>query len=324
MSFSKYIETKIQPPHANISISAYKEKLEADLSSLVIKPNQQLIEAKRNIVNLKEVSKILSELKYPLIDEFNMAIRTADTKKVNHAHLIFRKWTEYSKPDSQLVDRIEEILFQYESNLFTKVFGPEQADEVAISSLAESKATLEHIAQKIDLAISSLSHWGNYSVVVEAVNPENGWIVSEAKIIIGDTFKAEFFIADTPLGLKTKSLKKEGLPPSMEADVEALLNKLNANPKYSKILTLYMTRPITDRRYFEMIKRDLSLGIQTVLPNHVLLTTMPFSEDQDVWKIKIEEKYLCEHLHEGDYKEFHLIGDEAPIKWIEQFRKANS
>lgn len=323
MSFTKYLETKSRPK-TNVILDAYKEKLQADLSSLVIKPDIQLNEAKKNIVNIYEVSKILSELKYPLINEFNMAVRTGDSKKAHHAHMTFRKWTEYSNVDRKLSDRIETIMFQYQVGLFNGEFGPEQADEVVKSSLAESQAILENFEKQIDLAISSLRRWGNHSVSLEAISPETGWVISEAKVILGESFKAEFTITNTPLGLKVGDLKKEEIPASLEADALALMQKLNTNPKYNKILTLYMTRPVTDRRYFEMTKRDLSLGIKTGLPNHVVLTTMPMSENQDVWKVKIEEKYLREHLCEGDYKEYYIIGDDAPIKWIEQYRKANT
>lgn len=324
MSFSKYLETKSRP-EISVILDAYKEKLQADLSGLVIKPTQQLVEAKRNIVNIHEISKILSELKYPLIHEFNMAVRTGDSKKAHHAHLAFRKWTEYSKADKHLADRVETVMFQYQASLFNGEFGPEQADEVIKSSLSESHAIMDNFEKRIDLAISSLQKWNNYPVTLIAVSPETGWVTSEAIVVLGDSFKVEFTIENTPLGLKVGSLKKEEeIPASLESDALALMNKLSTIPKYNKILTLYMTRPTADRRYFEMTKRDLALGIKTDLPNHVVLTTMPLSEEQDVWKVKIEEKYLREHLCEGDYKEYYIIGDEAPIKWIEQHRKANS
>ncbi|WP_158626262.1 hypothetical protein, partial [Corallococcus praedator] len=65
------------------------------------------------------------------------------------------------------------------------------------------------------------------------------------------------------------------------------------------------------------IKRDLSLGIESVLPNHVaLLGDLPESE-LDIWKIRVDEKYL----REVKDKYFHLVSEEAPLKWIELFKK---
>jgi len=326
MSFAKYLETKSQQ---NISIvtDAYKEKLQADLFGLVIKPNQKLTEAKKNIVNVHEVSKILSELKYPLINEFNMAVRTGDSKKARHAHMTFRKWSEYNNTDKKLSDRVETIMFQYQANLFDKDFSPEQADDVVKSSLSESQSILENFEKQINLAIASLPHWGNHNVSLVAISPETGWVVTDAKVILGETFKTEFTISNTPFGLKIGDLKKEEIPANLESDALALISKLNNIPKYNKILTLYMARPITDRRYFEITKRELSLGIKTILPNHVTLTNIPLNVEnveQDLWKVKIEEKYLREHICEGEYKEYYIIGDDAPIIWIEQYKKVNS
>lgn len=322
MSLKKYLESKSRPK-VSIVLDAYKEKLQADLSGLVLKPHN-LQEAKKNIVDIHDVSRILSELKYPVTNEFCMAIKTGDAKKVHHAHMTFRKWAEYKKPSRKLVDRIESIMFQYQGSLFTETFGPEQADEVIKSSLSESRAILDNFERQVDLAISGLRRWGNYPVTLHAISPESGWVVSEARVVIGDSFTTEFTISNTPLGLKVGDLvKEENVPASLEADALALIDKLKNVPKYNRILSLYMTRPVTDRRYFEMIKRDLSLGIKAALPRHVLLTTQPMAEDQDVWKVKIDEKYLREHLCEGDYKEYYIIGDDAPIKWLDQFRKAN-
>lgn len=321
MSLKQYLESKSRPK-ISIVLDDYEEKLQADLSGLVIKP-QNLKEAKKNIVDIHEVSRILSELRYPVANEFCMAIKTGDAKKVHHAHMTFRKWTEYKKPPQKLIDRIESIMFQYQGNLFNETFDPNQADEVIKSSLSESRSILENLEKQIEIAISSLKHWGNYPVALHAISPDSGWVISEAKVVIGDSFVAEFKIQNTPLGLKISDFVKEEVPASLESDALALIDKLKNIPKYNRILSLYMTRPITDRRYFEMLKRDLSLGIKAALPRHVLLATQPFAEDQDVWKVKVEEKYLRENLCEGDYKEYYIIGDDAPLKWIEQHRKAN-
>lgn len=321
MSLLEYIKNKSRP-QISIKMNAYREGVQADLASLVMRPNDKINEAKKHIVNLREVSKMLRELNYPLVNEFSMAIRTGDPKKVNRMHMAFRRWAEYQSTDKKLSDRIETIMFQYESNLFNE-FGSDQADEILKSATEESKAIMENLAQRIDLTISTIKKWGNHPVTIEAVG-EKDWTVSEVNVTIGDAYPVNFLIQLTPLGLKVGELQKnESVPDSLEADAFALLGKLSSNPKYNKILTLYMTRPITDRRFFEISKRDLSLGRQTALPGHVILTTEP-QGDQDIWKVKIDEKHIFERLSEGNVKEYSIIGEEAPIKWIEQFRKAEN
>lgn len=317
MSFMKYLENKTCTRAVTV-MDAYKEKLDADMSSLLLKPDERLNEARRNIVNMREVSKILSELNYPLKDEFWMAVRSGSAKQVWKAHGAFRRYAEYAKLDRKMTDKIETVLFNYQTKLYAKEFSPEDADEVVKSSLGESQAILDQMAHNIDLAISRIPNWHNHKVIIEAISPENGWVINEARVTIGDAFQASFVYEHTPTGMKAGDFTEEEMPVSLKADMHDLLAKLQKNPKYNRILTLYMTRPFSERRYFEIAKRDLALGIESVLPNHITLATSPLSGDSDVWKVRVEEKYLREYLHEGDVKQYHIIGEEAPIRWIER------
>ena len=317
MSFMKYLESKLRP-QIIVIIDEYKERLNADMAGLLLKPDEQIIEARKNIVNIKEMARTLSELAYPRTNEFQMAIRTGDAKRISHAHMTFRRWADYTCPDKNLSDKVETAIFQYETKLYGKEFGPAEADKVVNSSLSESKAILDQMVHNIDLAISKIPNWHNHKIVVEAMIPQNGWIVSEAKISIGDAFKANFVYEHTSMGFKVKDLNEGEIPASFKMDLKDLLSKLRENPKYNRVLTLYMTRPLSERRYFEIAKRDLALGIEAVLPNHITLATIPLFENSDIWKVRIEEKYLREYLHEGDVKQYHLIGDEAPMRWIER------
>lgn len=317
MSFMKYIESKVKPS-IHVDMNEYKERLYADMASLILKPNTQLVEAKKNLTNIREIAKTLSELAYPLSDEFCMAIRTAEPKKVNNAHKMFRQWADYYKPDRNLSDKIETAIFHYQTKLYKNEFGSAEADSVAKSSLVESISVIDQMVHNINLAISKIPSWQNHKIVIEAIYPETGWVINEAKISVGDAFKAVFLYEHTSTGFKAKLTTEEDLPASLKDDMQNLLVKLKNNPKYNKILTLYMTRPISERRYFEIAKRDLSLGIEAVLPNHITLTTTPITGDSDVWKVKVEEKYVKEFLHEGNVKEYQAINEEIPIKWIER------
>lgn len=321
MSFMKYLESKNSRPNIATSLEAYREQLAADVASLLIKPDAKLHEARKNIVNMREFTRTLSELNYPLADEFGMAVRTGDPRKVSHAHMTFRKWAEYYRADRDLTDRIETALFHYQTKLYGREFGPEDADEVVKSATAESQAVLDHMAHRIGLAVARIPHWRNHAVTLEAIYPDGGWVMEEAQVTVGEQFQGGFRYFQTPTGFGVKHLQTEGLPASLLDDLKALVVRLQQNPKYNKVLTLYMARPISERRYFELVKRDLSLGIETVLPSHVTLADRPLYRDQDVWKVRVEDKYLREYLHEGDVIEYQIIGDEAPIRWLELYQK---
>jgi hypothetical protein len=317
MSFMNYLQTKNRKPSVTTSLEAYRERLSADVASLLIKPDAKLHEARKNLVNMRDFSRALSELHYPLAEEFRMAVRTGDPKKVSHAHMTFRKWAEYSRADRDLTDQVETALFHYQTKLYGHEFNPDDADEVVKSALAESQAMLDRLAHNIELAIEKLPHWHGHPVVLEALCPEGGWVVEGAHVTVGEAFRAGFDYVYGPLGYRVENVKRDGLPASLLDDIKALVARLQQNPKYNKILTLYMARPISERRYFELAKRDVSLGISTVLPGHVKLSASPDHPDKDVWKVRVEDK----HLRESAPGEYHVIGDEAPIRWIELYQK---
>lgn len=310
MSFTSYVESRSRT-NVVVILDEYREKLHADMSSLLLKPNHQISEVKKNILNLQEISKLLSEAHYPKIDELIMTIRTGDAKKVSHANLIFNRWAE----NKENCDKIRLSLFEYCAKLYANKFGPEEIDEITKSYLAESKIVLDQMAKNIELAISKIPSWKNQAIVIEAICPENDWIVHEAKINVGN---AHFIYELTPIGCNIKNYVENEIPFSLKINMQDLIDKLQNSPKYSKILTLYMNRPLSERKYFENVKRDLSLGIKSSLPNHVALTNLPVQNQSDIWKVRIEEKYLKEYLHEGNYIEYQIIHNKAPIRWIER------
>jgi hypothetical protein len=310
MSFTSYVESRSRT-NIVIILDEYKEKLNADMSSLLLKPNDQISEVKKNILNLQEMSKLLSEVHYPLANELIMAIRTGDSRKVSHANSIFNRWAENNKN----CDKIRLSLFEYCAKLYGNKFGPEEVDEITNCYLAESKLVLDQMAKNIDLAISKIPSWKSQEIVIEAICPENDWIVNESKVNVG---KSYFIYESTPLGYKVKNLFEDQAPLSLKISMQDLIDKLQSNPKYNKILTLYMSRPLSERKYFEIMKRDLSLGIKASIPNHVTLANLPTKNQSDIWKVRIEEKHLQEYLHEGDFVEYQIIANEAPIRWIER------
>jgi hypothetical protein len=316
MSFTKYLESK-NLPKILINLDDYKKNLQADIFSLIFKPDHQLIEVRKNIVNIFEISKILLELAYPRSEELKMAIRTGEPKKVSHAHMVFRNWANFQEK-RQLSDKIEMALFHYQTKLYGKEFSSEDADKIIDSAISESLAILEQMSHKINLAISRVSSWQNHQVLIEGLFPNKEWVINEAKIIIGENFKASFVYENTPIGFKIKNIEENEIPESMAKNFQDLIYKLSINPKYNRILTLYMNRPTSERRYYEIAKRDLSLGIEAALPHHVVLSNIMLNTEEDVWKVRLEEKYIHEHIKEGNFKQYNIVGDEAPIRWIER------
>lgn len=319
MSLLKYLESK-KHPMINVSIEKYMESLHADMSSLLLKPHDQINEVRKHVVNIQELDRFLTELSYPFANKLQMAIRTGDPKKIAHAHMSFRRWAEYSHLNHVISDKIESVLFNYQAKIHGSELKPEDVDDITRSYLAESRAIVDQYVNSLNLAISKISSWENYPVTVEAIIPEdNGWIVKEVKVIIGDTFKASFVLENNSTNTSIKNFESDQLSPSMQKNINALMSLLKSKMSGNKIFTLYMSRPISERRFFEMAKRDLALGIKTSLPKHVLLNNLPIAEDtKDLWKVRVDQKYLYEYLNEGDSIQYRIITDDCPIRWIEK------
>lgn len=95
--------------------------------------------------------------------------------------------------------------------------------------------------------------------------------------------------------------------------------------KSSKTFFLYTARPIQDRNLF--------MNATTVPPNIFLTNTYDRAEGiamdlagsskiRDIWKIRIEEKYLMITLDTGREKDYQVIGNQqVPVKSIELIRQ---
>lgn len=95
--------------------------------------------------------------------------------------------------------------------------------------------------------------------------------------------------------------------------------------KSSKTYNLYTARPIQDRNLFMNA---------TIIPPNIFLTNTydraegiamdlaGSSKIRDIWKIRIEEKYLITTLDTGKEKDYQVIGNQqVPIKNIELIRQ---
>jgi hypothetical protein len=87
----------------------------------------------------------------------------------------------------------------------------------------------------------------------------------------------------------------------------------------SKSLALYTARPSQDRQLYE--------GAQSI-PSNLFLTTsydraegiaieLAGSGTRDIWKVRIEQRYLIETLNTGNVRDYQVVGEETvPVKGI--------
>jgi hypothetical protein len=318
MSFKNFVENKDQQIII-VSLEKYKESLNADLSALFIKPTNQIEKVKKNIVDFQDLSRSLSEVNYPNSEELKICIKTGNTKKFNRFQIDFHNWSESNQANREITDKIKSILFQYLSKLYNENLNVEDIDDIFKSYLSESQNILEKMCQNIILKTTSIPEWTNQKITLEAIYPQDGWIISEAKVTIGDMFHSSFFYEYNFPYFTIKNIQEGEMSSKEINNFQKLISELRKNTKNSNILTLYLSVPTSDRYIFEGIKRDLCLGIKSVLPNHVILSNNPLvDKNNDLWKVKIEELYLNECLNEGDFKQYNLVEEDVKIRWIER------
>ena len=81
MSLKKYLNRK-NDRQVIVSMDAFEEKLKADLFSLIVKPNENILEVKKNSLNLKEVVSFFKKYKFPFYFQLETAIRSLNLKKI--------------------------------------------------------------------------------------------------------------------------------------------------------------------------------------------------------------------------------------------------
>jgi hypothetical protein len=314
MSLKKYIEKK-EKPNIIVSLDSYKESLISCVSSLILKP-QNITESKKYIIDYDYLEKILSEMAYPFSKQIQMILKTGDVCKINQAHKELKSWIKNNYQSNNNSDFVDNAIYDYQSSLYQENITPDNIDKIFNSYLNESQKTMKLITNFISSKLEKIKNWNDHTIEIEALFPADGLIVNEAKVKIKHfDFDLEFRSPN----FVVKNIKEIEMMPSLSENVNNLLSLLTENEKFEKILTLYMTRPTEERSFYESIKREISLGISSVLPNHLELQSLPIQENfkSDLWKVKVNSRYVCEKFIEGNYKQYEII-NECPIRWIER------
>jgi len=148
-------------------------------------------------------------------------------------------------------------------------------------------------------------------------------IVDSMLVKINGIYPALFTLTHTHQGFKAENFVSNNLPDRVSTQYQILMKKLQENPNYKQIISLYMPQPTAKRRLFEQKKKEIALGYKTMLPEGTTLTNMIIDENIDYWRVKLPKEYLISSLHEGDMLSYHLVED-APVRWLELVKKGQN
>lgn len=304
MSFADYLEKKISYKAPTLSLDDYKEKLSEHVYSL-----QKTGGLSRHFLNLPRIERLLQEVNYPDKDRFLIVVTSGNLQKIRKFSSDFNEWSK--KLTSKNINELQNYLVKLKSFLyFDKELGIDDAKSIIESKSRETEFEAKSVLQSID-SIIRLADWGQMDVFVEPIFEDSGDLVANKfKICVGDN---HFVYSKTTTG---HEIHDGQLNESQVIESQKLLwlkNKMNKNV-FREFAKLYFIQPKKNRHIFEGLKKDLALGRPVSFPTHIVLYDYKpeVDEKEDVWKIKMERKYLVENSNN-----YEVLGDVVPFRWLE-------
>ena len=322
-SYKEFFSQKnASKPEIIISLDQYREHVYVNLSGMVLKHDPIGRDALKKTFDVNQIRRRMEEISYPHTEAFVISIQNGDPLKITKQIENVDLWVYRNSIQTDVVQFLEDIFLAYQSNVIKKTIHPNDVDKAVLSFVEKSRIVLGEMTSKIESIIDKIS-WNNHPIYIEALIPENDWITDTARVYIGEFYKSSFEIKKTNKGLKIENIIFNEMPQKMTDQIKNLISRLKESPNIKKILSLYMSQPSKNRTLFERKKRDISLGIKAFLPQGTMLTNLPYSESDDVWKVKIDDEGLMNNLQEGNIVGYHLIED-ANIRWIDLVRTGKS
>lgn len=316
LRYSEYVQQKTEAKKTvRYMVDQYREETHANLAHLVLTKTDYFEEAVNSLLNIGRIERMLHEAHYPQAESVCIALQTGNDEKVSQKLNSLRRWLEQCGLPVNSCALIERACLDYRSKQITKEFEPEDVDAATANLVEDCYHFLDTIKGKLEAALTKID-WDDQEIVLEAVVPESGLKVQQARLHLGEMYKMTVDINRTEQGFVVQEVEFPVLPDSLKQQFQSLIGKLRSSDRYGKILSLYLPEPQAKRSLYENKKLDVSLGIQSILPKNTILLSRP-DGDQDVWRVRIASDNLVKVMEEGDLIAYRLL-EEARLRWIER------
>lgn len=264
---------------------------------------------------------------YPHLDVLVSLIRSGDTRKIMSLFKDLRLWIANQSYNPELRATMTQLWtlidhLEYGGEDSSSIL---EINQLISEAVNKTVVEMEQVKNLINQSIAKIENWNNSPITIEPTIPEDehGIALSPTKnsyIYLGDYNKHTFFTLYLDEGkLEIDEIADGGDEDffdndKIQSDYFSLIEKLkNPNAK-DKILTLYTARPRKDRNYYLASK---VLPINLFLTNsfsHAEGIALDFAEEgekRDVWKVKINSKYLTQTL-DGNIKYYQITKNNSP------------
>lgn len=336
LTFQKWVFRENTAHNITIDYSFYEKQITAEIEKINDFSEKQAADVEQTQFNPQLVANSAYPKKQELLTAFaNYQHGTESEEHLDDLVSDFSRWVMDSnrkKYDPNLRS-IWTHVTNYQAKLGNNYHhNPEQYENSRQQLIQDTRNKMEGIKAKVLQAIEGIPNWNGSPVKIIPQAGEDSYgrasiesgsedcqifvgnrygmfscFNHEGKMIIDDILEGgyedeEFFDNDR-----------------VKADYYALINELRSpgSSNKGKILILYTARPTKDRDFFNST---------TWLPINMFLTNSPdhaqglahdlgASEVRDVWKVKIDSKYLTQTL-DGPVKYYMVSQDKSPIKSI--------
>jgi hypothetical protein len=274
----------------------------------------------------EKYTKLVSDIQRAIEKRDDMALLSLSWELQSQTGFGIRDWNrnatirQAARMLSDYADKLSMAASRYSG------YSEEQAEQDIQRLVAESHRNLSQIAENVKAAIARIPDWGGIHVVVKAMSFDKSqelrpityaeiemqtgnlplsftyFTAEDGKIEIDDILEAgdDDFFTDSKMQSNYFNLIQE-------------LKNPGASTKKGKVLTLYTARPVQDRKLYDNAKE---------IPVGLFLTSKIDSAEgigrdmggRDIWKIKIDSRYLMMTLNTLTEKQYQVVGaNKVPV-----------
>lgn len=274
---------------------------------------------------------------YPKLQALIMALNSNDSSKIFAQQSQLRNWLmdksyrgmEVPREVSREISVYVDYLDKDNKNLN---MSEESVWQFINGAIVDTNKNMQVLSQLIQKSISQIPSWNQSPILIEPEANYNEFnsisteATDSALITVGNGEMSPQFslFRDDNQGIIIDDVIEGGdedffTTSELQADYFSLINELR-NPgstSKGKILTLYTARPKKDREQFLQQKTLPQNVFLSNSLNHVegLANDLSSSETRDVWKVRINSKYLTNTL-DGPIKYYQITSNNAPVEYL--------
>lgn len=281
------------------------------------------------------INMIKTELsQYPLLNELLKSINSKNHNYIFGQQKKLREWLYTLDANTSISLRdVNRQIFTYIDTLNTGAGiekEKEHLEQKATAAKNETKTIMEGLKERIQQAISLIENWNSSAVLVrpyisrDEFNSLSLDASTTAEIIMGHSRQITFTLFLNDGKIEIDDVLEGGdedffKDSNEQSDYFNLIEKLkNPTASKQKVITLYTARPKKDREVY-LNKKQVPVNIfLTNDYNHAegLASDLSSGEKRDIWKIRINTKYLTQTL-DGKIKYYQVTTNNAPVESME-------